>query len=466
MNWLRHLKSLGPSLEIQELEGQFPNRDGEPLGGREARAGVTLGAVFVAIAAAMAMLLPHGELSVPVAIVLVIAYAFASNVVFYVSAGYTVPTQLVFVPMLLLLPVGLVPLFVLAGFVAGSLPAVLKRRVHPTRLILCVWDSLHSMGPVLVLVVSGVDGVHVGDWPILLGALATQFAFDFLSGTVHDRLAHGIRPTLQLGPLTWVYLVDALLAPVGFAAALASVHVPWAFLLVLPLLGLLAVFARERKSRIAHAQELSQAYRGTAMLLGDVVEADDLYTGEHSRGVVELALAVADELGLDARRRRKVEFGALLHDVGKVAIPKEIINKPAALTPEERAVINTHTVEGQRMLDRVGGVLGEVGVIVRASHEDFDGTGYPDGIAGEDIPLEARIVSCCDAFSAMTTDRPYRRALTRTEAFAELQANSGSQFDPLVVATLMRVCGWHPRETEQPRDDTRSRRRPPAAVAH
>ncbi len=446
MNWLRHMQSLDSSLEVQELQGQFPTRDAEPLRGRDARVGAALAVVFGAVATAMAVFLSHSELPVLTAVTLVIAYAVASSVAFDISAGYTVPTQLVFVPMLFLLPIGLVPLFVLAGFVLGSLPTILTRRLHPTRLILCAWDSWHSIGPALVLFLAGVDGIDIADWPFFLGALAAQFAFDFVGGTVHNRLAHGIRPTLQLGPLTWVYLGDALLAPVGFAATLASVHASWAFLLVLPLIALLAVFARERKSRIAHAQELSQAYRGTAMLLGDVVEADDLYTGEHSKGVVELALAVADELGLDATQRRKVEFGALLHDVGKVSIPKEIINKPAALTPEEREVINTHTIEGQRMLDRVGGVLGEVGVIVRASHEDYDGGGYPDGLVGESIPIEARIVSCCDAFSAMTTDRPYRKALSLSQAFAELQEHAGTQFDPVVVATLMRICGWHPRE--------------------
>ena len=158
---------------------------------------------------------------------------------------------------------------------------------------------------------------------------------------------------------------------------------PYAFLLGLPLMGLLAYFARERASRIDHALELSHAYRGTALLLGDMVEADDAYTGLHSQDVVSLVLGVADELGLDSEAA-EAEFTALLHDIGKVRIPKEIINKPGKLTDEERAIINTHTIEGERMLEKIGGLLGEVGGLVRSCHERWDGGGYPDGLAGEE----------------------------------------------------------------------------------
>jgi len=155
------------------------------------------------------------------------------------------------------------------------------------------------------------------------------------------------------------------------------------------------------------AQEVyDDAYRGTALLLGDVVEADDTYTGEHCKDVVHLALDVARELKLDGEQQRTLEFGALLHDIGKIAVPKEIVNKPGKLDPQEWEIIKTHTVEGQRMLERVGGFMGNVGQIVRSHHERWDGHGYPDGLAGAEIPFAARIISCCDAFNAMTTDRP------------------------------------------------------------
>jgi putative nucleotidyltransferase with HDIG domain len=170
-----------------------------------------------------------------------------------------------------------------------------------------------------------------------------------------------------------------------------------------------------------------------------VIEADDGYTGAHSRDVVSLTVAVAGELGLDACGRRDAELTALLHDVGKIRISKELVNKPGPLTADERTVMETHTVEGEALLSQVGGLLGEVGTIVRSHHERFDGTGYPDGLAGDEIPLVARIVSCCDAYSAMTTDRPYRAALPQATALAELEAQAGTQFDPAVVAALVRV---------------------------
>jgi putative nucleotidyltransferase with HDIG domain len=236
-------------------------------------------------------------------------------------------------------------------------------------------------------------------------------------------------------------LVDASLAPLGLLVAYAVTDRPYAFLFSLPLLGLVAFFARERRARVDHALELSHAYRGTALLLGDVVEADDAYTGSHSREVVDLVLAVSDRLGLSPSQRREAEFAALLHDVGKIRIPGEIINKPGPLDATERALIETHTVEGERMLRKVGGLLGDIGHIVRSCHEHWDGAGYPDRLAGDEIPLVARIVCACDAFSAMTTDRPYRKARPVPEALAELHRCSGTQFDPAVVKALITVLG-------------------------
>jgi HD-GYP domain-containing protein (c-di-GMP phosphodiesterase class II) len=236
--------------------------------------------------------------------------------------------------------------------------------------------------------------------------------------------------------MVWIWAVDSALTPTAMLAALGSQQDTYLVLFSLPLIGLLAYFARERRARIDHALELSHAYRGTALLLGDVVEADDAYTGLHSRDVVSLVLDVCDQLDLNARERRDAEFAALLHDVGKIRIPAEIINKPGKLTDEEFEVIKTHTVEGEKLLAQVGGLLGNVGHIVRSCHEDWDGAGYPDGLAGDAIPRVARIVRACDAFSAMTTDRPYRKALPVEDAIAELRRCSGTDFDPEVVEAL------------------------------
>jgi HD-GYP domain-containing protein (c-di-GMP phosphodiesterase class II) len=235
------------------------------------------------------------------------------------------------------------------------------------------------------------------------------------------------------------YAVDAALAPIGLLVAFATRTHTVLVLLVLPLGILLRYFSHERRQRIDAALELSDAYRGTAFLLGDVVEADDAYTGSHSRHVVDLVLAVADELGLSPAERRDAEFVALLHDVGKIRIPAEIINKPGPLDADERALMETHTIEGENLLEQVGGLIGHVGHLVRSCHERWDGGGYPDGLAGEEIPRTARIVCACDAYSAMTTDRPYRAARPKEEALAELRRCAGTHFDPAVVDAIVRV---------------------------
>ena len=241
------------------------------------------------------------------------------------------------------------------------------------------------------------------------------------------------------------------IAPLGLLAAVAATENLAALLLPLPLLFVIGLSTRERQRRFDQALELSSAYRGTAFLLGDVVEADDAYTGEHSRDVLELVLAVCDELKVDPRTRLNAEFAALLHDVGKIHIPASIINKPGPLSPQERAIIDRHTIEGQQLLQRVGGRLSEVGRIIRSCHEHWDGHGYPDKLAGTEIPVVARIVACCDAYSAMTTDRSYRQAKTIADALAELEACAGTQFDPAVVNALVRLIRTSPASRFQTR---------------
>jgi HD-GYP domain-containing protein (c-di-GMP phosphodiesterase class II) len=336
-----------------------------------------------------------------------------------------------------------VPLVALVAMVLGNVPDHV-RGTHIARTLGTPNDLWYAFGPALVVGIAGVGAVDWSDAPVLVLALLAQFVFDLVAITVQDWLALGVRPELGLRLMGWVVLIDVLLSPIGFAGALASKQAPYAFLLVMPLVGLLWVFARERSTRIQHAIELGRAYRGTTLLLSDVLEADDEYTGNHSHGVVALAVDVAIAMGLGPTEQRNVEFGALLHDVGKIAIPNEIINKPGPLDDDEWLVIKTHTVEGQKMLDRVGGVMGDVGQIVRSSHERWDGNGYPDGLAGDHIPLESRIVACCDAFSAMTTDRSYRQAMSLDEALLELRLNAGSQFDPAVVSALVNVIEQEP----------------------
>jgi HD-GYP domain-containing protein (c-di-GMP phosphodiesterase class II) len=407
----------------------------------ECRAELIVGAPFLFAAIALALLGHSGRtLHAGPAIVLVLAYAVLSRVRFHAGAGHTVPTQLVFVPMLFAAPTQLVPLLVLAGMLIGNVPDYIRGALHPGRALMLPGDAWHAIGPALVLVLAGATSAAWGDWPWYLAALGAQFTLDLGAYAARARLALDIPGRDQLRVLGWVWIIDALLAPLGLLGAFATAQHAYAFLLVLPLAALLMIFARERNQRIEQALELGGAYRGIAMLLGDLLEEADEYTGgDHTRGVVALSLKVADELGFDRRQRHNAELAALLHDIGKIVIPSSIINKPGPLDPDEWSLMQTHTIEGQRMLDRVGGVLGEVGRIVRASHERWDGTGYPDGLAGERIPREATVVAACDAFNAMTTDRSYRRARSPQQALEELQACAGTQFAPDVVEALVSV---------------------------
>jgi HD-GYP domain-containing protein (c-di-GMP phosphodiesterase class II) len=432
--------STGFTPDEEQLLAAGLERRGHDLARRERLGHGLFAAGFLVAATAFAILAPADrELDVGLAVAMVAAYAVLAGAEFSTGAGYAVPTQVVFVPMLLLLPTPLVPLLVAAGALLTSGLQVARGRLAPGRLVLAFADSWFALAPAAVLVAAGAQRPDWNDWPIYVLALAAQFAFDAVVSSLRMKVSLGISPGTLLRELPKTYLVDLLLAPIGLLAAFAAGDEPYSILLLVPLAALFLLASAEREGRVARTLELSRAYRGTALLLRDVIEEDDEYTGRHTEDVVELAVSVASELGVDETTRRETELGALLHDVGKIAIPKELINKPGRLDDEEWSLMKTHTIEGERMLSRVGGVLARVGTIVRASHERWDGRGYPDGVAGEAIPLPARIVSACDAYSAMTTDRPYRPALSQEAAEAEIRAVAGTQLAPPVAEALLRV---------------------------
>jgi HD-GYP domain-containing protein (c-di-GMP phosphodiesterase class II) len=186
--------------------------------------------------------------------------------------------------------------------------------------------------------------------------------------------------------------------------------------------------------------QLESAYIGTTEALIAALEARDSYTAEHAESIVAWAEAVGRRLGMDDHQVRDLRYGAAFHDIGKIAMPEAILNKPGPLTAEEYRVMQRHPVAGEQILAPVEFLAG-VRPIVRHEHERWDGGGYPDGLAGEAIPLGARIVFVCDAFHAMTSDRPYRRAMPHAEAVAELRCGAGSQFDPRVVEVFLDVLG-------------------------
>ncbi|MEA2310161.1 MAG: hypothetical protein QOE28_129 [Solirubrobacteraceae bacterium] len=189
------------------------------------------------------------------------------------------------------------------------------------------------------------------------------------------------------------------------------------------------VFKQER----ARSQELRRSYMATVRALSNAVEARDAYTGKHAERVAAYGLELARAAGLDTIDSPQIEFGFLLHDVGKVAVPDAILFKAGSLTEEEYALVTRHPVIGSEILRDVE-FLGEGKLVVRHHHERWDGTGYPDGLSGEEIPLAARVFAVADALDALTTDRPYRPATSFSHARERIHAATGAQFDPRVVA--------------------------------
>jgi HD-GYP domain-containing protein (c-di-GMP phosphodiesterase class II) len=185
-------------------------------------------------------------------------------------------------------------------------------------------------------------------------------------------------------------------------------------------------------------EQLERAYLGTVEALGAALEAKDAHTASHARSIVATAEAVGRLLGLDGGALRDLRYGAAFHDIGKIAVPESILNKPGPLTDEERAQVERHVIVGEQILAPVEFLAG-VRPLVRHGHEHWDGRGYPDRLAGERIPLGSRIILACDALDAMTSDRPYRAAMPEGEARRELRRFSGSQFDPSIVEALLRV---------------------------
>ncbi|HUZ29845.1 MAG TPA: HD-GYP domain-containing protein [Solirubrobacteraceae bacterium] len=202
-------------------------------------------------------------------------------------------------------------------------------------------------------------------------------------------------------------------------------------------------FKRER----AQAEELARSYKATVQALSNAVEARDAYTGKHAERVTAYGLELSQMIGMSVEDAPELEFGFLLHDIGKVAIPDAILYKPEALTHSERALMAQHPVIGADIVRGIEFLSGAIPV-VRSHHERWDGRGYPDGLHGEDIPLAARAFAVADVLDALTTDRPYRPASPLSVARDMITAARGTQFDPQVVdaftaipdATFLRIA--------------------------
>jgi len=288
-------------------------------------------------------------------------------------------------------------------------------------------------------------------WVVVPGVAALTLGL-FMSGGSRS-------PVLIVFPLLVVFLATLLelrftllVGALAFVGACLPLLLEWDWLYARRLMMLAVVMAlfayipdrlrraltRETELAEQRRAELEKSYVATIGALASALDAKDRYTEAHSRETAALALAVGRRLGLDAERLPFLEYAAYLHDIGKIGMPGHILNKPGPLTPEEMAIMREHPVIGERIIASVP-FLAPVRRVVRAEHERWDGTGYPDGLKAEEIPIQARIIHACDAFHAMASDRPYREALPRPAILRELETQAGRQFDPAVVRALLDV---------------------------
>jgi hypothetical protein len=255
-----------------------------------------------------------------------------------------------------------------------------------------------------------------------------------------------LMPMMALTAFFWEHRVVMIVNLVGAAALFTlpvdtgdAVDAASALIITLPALIAVAVLAGVLAARFNTMRRAERArYKATIEALSTALTARDGYTGEHSHETLWLVNAICEELRLTENACEYVADVALLHDIGKIGIPNEILHEPGKLDDAQWEVMKQHPVIGERIVVTVPG-LEEVARAIRHEHERWDGGGYPDGLKAGEIPLASRIVLVCDAFHAMTSDRPYRRAMSVEDARLELSRNAGTQFDPTVVGALLHV---------------------------
>lgn len=280
--------------------------------------------------------------------------------------------------------------------------------------------------------------VGVIDFPYMLLPMTIGVFFFFFLNTGFVSLAVGLYE--HISPYrVWYencrwqlfYQIVSIPLMVGLAYLYLKMWIWGLFLFFLPMMFV-------RKGYLLYL-ELKKTYKETVLALVKGIEASDPYTSGHSERVSRYARAIAESMELPMREIEKIEIAAILHDVGKIgSIYHDLIRKPSKLTPEEYKIIQKHPVWSEELVSHVSFLRGDIQRIIRHHHETYAGTGYPDGIEGDDIPLGSRIIMVADAYDAMTSDRPYRKALTHEQALEELERFSGYQFDPTIVAIVVK----------------------------
>ena len=283
------------------------------------------------------------------------------------------------------------------------------------------------------LVVNGISlaatgGVHTHVMPLLMVIVVFSASLFEFRAAVTVLVLNALVATLPLLLQGWDgYYARTLVVLLASMVVCASV----------PSMVAAALRAENRLAE-QRRDELEQSYLATIAALAAALDAKDRHTEAHSRETAALARAVGRRLGLENEDLRFLEYGALLHDIGKIGIPGYILNKSGPLDEEETAIMREHPVIGERIVASVP-FLARIRPVVRAEHERWDGGGYPDGLSGQQIPIASRIIHACDAFQAMSSDRPYRRARPRDWILKEIHAQAGRQFDPKVADVLLQV---------------------------
>ncbi len=298
------------------------------------------------------------------------------------------------------------------------------------------WQVVASVGPsaaelaVLLASAQRLEDVGAGATPEILDPASIIADLDLIDGAMHALLC-----AIRAGGVSILFGVVRLYDEPLIAAERA----------LLESVCRSAAHAFDRLRAIEERNLLFErtraSFRGTAEALANALEAKDGYTADHARAIAELAVSVGRQLGMNESELEDLRYGAIFHDIGKIAVPDSILNKPGPLTEAEFAVIKRHPTAGERILAPIPFLSDRIRKTVRHDHERWDGGGYPDGLCGEQIPIEARIVFVVDAYHAMTSDRPYRQAMATRQAREELTNNAGSQFDPTVVDAFLSVLG-------------------------
>jgi putative two-component system response regulator len=297
-------------------------------------------------------------------------------------------------------------------------------------------ETLEFAGHEVTSASNGAEAISTIGTPGCFDAVITDYAMPHANGV--DLIAHAQRVDPMISCIVVTAFRDLDLAMQAMqAGAVAFIPKPFKSMHLLTVLER-ALERRELADEALRLRFLAPMLERFTMVLANALESKDYETQEHSTRLVGMSDAIARHLGLNDGARSVIRFGACLHDIGKVAVPEALLRKPEALTPEERAIVQTHPEVGAAILADID-TWEDVRLIVRHHHEHFNGAGYPDGLRGEQIPLGARIVSVVDAFDVMRTGRPYQPARSYDWILEELQRESGSQFDSDMVAALLAV---------------------------